>query len=327
MRRGTSTGVPRFRFCCRSGPAGPSRTPALANQTPTSRTRLIAFGALIFAAVIYGAQFPLSRLAVTTDLTVWDLTALRYLTAGILLLPLFIWFGWRDCCGLGWSRGIRLALAGGVPMMAFLTGGLAFAPAGHGAAIQPGWATVVTFVFAWLLGVSRPRPVIFLGLAIAGAGLFLIAWSGSAKVGPHVVTGYLLFLCGGTLWATFSTLTQRWKIDAFRAVTIVAVLSLAFAPIYVAFLSPRLLTAPLGVVAFHGFNQGVLNMIVGMTIWSWGIRLIGATAANRFGPLIPVFGTLLAIPVLGEIPTSLQILGVVAVVGGLLITSIPQRAR
>ncbi len=297
----------------------------MAETKPNSRTRLIAFAALIFAAVIYGAQFPLSRLAVTTDLTVWDVTALRYLTAGTLLLPLFFWFGWRDCCGLGWSRGIRLALAGGVPMMAFLTGGLAFAPAGHGSAIQPGWATVVTFIFAWLLGVSKPRPVIFLGLAIAGLGLFLIAWSGSAKVGPHVVTGYLLFLCGGTLWATFSTLAQRWKVDAFRAVTVVSVLSLAFLPLYFAVLSPRLFTAPVGVVVFHAFNQGVLNIIVGMTIWSWGIRMIGATAANRFGPLIPVFGTVLAIPVLGEIPTSLQIVGVVAVGGGLLITSIPAR--
>lgn len=299
----------------------------MAETKPTSQTRLIAFAALIFAAVIYGGQFPLSRLAVTTDLTVWDVTALRYLTAGILLLPLFVWFGWRDCCGIGWRRGLVLTLAGGVPMMAFLTSGLAFAPAGHGAAIQPGWATVMTFVFAWMLGVSKPRPLIFAGLAMAGLGLFLIAWSGSARVGPQAVTGYLLFLCGGTLWATFSTLAQRWKVDAIRGVTVIAVLSLAFAPVYFGFLSPRLFTAPAGVVAFHAFNQGVLNMIVGMTIWAWGIRLIGATAANRFGPLIPVFGTLLAIPVLHEVPTLIQIVGVVAVVGGLLITSIPARPR
>jgi drug/metabolite transporter (DMT)-like permease len=300
----------------------------LRDPTVTSAAKpnmVLAFAGMIFAALIYGAQFPLSRLAVTTDLTVYDVTALRFLIAAIILVPFFIRWGVRDCAGIGWGRGIALAFAGGVPMMAFLTGGLSFAPAGHGAAIQPGWATVLTFLLGWWLGTSKPRLAVLAGLAMAILGLVLIAWTGRATVGPHAVFGYLLFLCGGSCWAIFSTLAQRWKVDAFRAVAVIAVLSLAWLPVYVLFLEPRLFTAPPGVVAFHAFNQGVLNMLVGMTIWSWGIRVMGATAANRFGPLLPVFGTLLAIPVLGEWPTGLQVVGVVLVVGGLLVTTIPAR--
>jgi drug/metabolite transporter (DMT)-like permease len=43
--------------------------------------------------------------------------------------------------------------------------------------------------------------------------------------------------------------------------------------------------------------------------------------AGRFPPMIPVVGTLLAIPVLGEIPSGLQIGGIALIIGGLFVAS------
>ncbi|MNL86761.1 hypothetical protein D3C87_2156080 [compost metagenome] len=50
-------------------------------------------------------------------------------------------------------------------------------------------------------------------------------------------------------------------------------------------------------------------------------------AVGRFPPLIPVTGTVLAIPVLGEIPSSLQLAGIVLIIGGLFVASWRRPAR
>ena len=67
------------------------------------------------------------------------------------------------------------------------------------------------------------------------------------------------------------------------------------------------------ILALHGFNQGVLNVIVGLWVWGWAAHVLGPSVVGRFPPLIPVTGTLLATPVLGEIPSSLQLAGIVLI--------------
>jgi drug/metabolite transporter (DMT)-like permease len=44
-------------------------------------------------------------------------------------------------------------------------------------------------------------------------------------------------------------------------------------------------------------------------------------------PLTPVFGVLLGIPILGEIPTAVQIVGMLAVTAGMVLASLGRRPR
>ncbi len=53
--------------------------------------------------------------------------------------------------------------------------------------------------------------------------------------------------------------------------------------------------------------------------FSRAVALLGSARAAFFGAMVPGAASLLAIPVLGEVPTALQVLGIVAVVLGLLI--------
>ena len=72
-------------------------------------------------------------------------------------------------------------------------------------------------------------------------------------------------------------------------------------------------------IVFHGVNQGVLNMVLGLWLWGYAVKLVGAPATGRFPPFIPVIGTVSAIPLLGEWPGPIQWLGVALIVGGLAI--------
>jgi drug/metabolite transporter (DMT)-like permease len=51
---------------------------------------------------------------------------------------------------------------------------------------------------------------------------------------------------------------------------------------------------------------------------AYAVRQLGSQLAALFSPLIPVLTTLLAVPMLGEVPSALQLFGVAAVVGGML---------
>ncbi|MBI2204686.1 MAG: EamA family transporter [Candidatus Rokubacteria bacterium] len=82
-----------------------------------------------FAAVsIWASWSVLTRLAVTTNLDAWDIAALRFGVAGLLLSPVLVRRGLaRD--RLGWP-GLAVIIAGlGAPYVLVAAGGLRFAPA------------------------------------------------------------------------------------------------------------------------------------------------------------------------------------------------------
>jgi drug/metabolite transporter (DMT)-like permease len=72
-------------------------------------------------------------------------------------------------------------------------------------------------------------------------------------------------------------------------------------------------------LAIQALFQGLGAGLVAMLAFSRAVALLGTGRAAFFGAIVPGAASLLAIPVLGEIPSGLQVLGIVAVVGGLLI--------
>ncbi len=282
-------------------------------------SRSVAIAAMLFAVLIYGGQFVTVRHAVINGLSPHDLVALRFIVAGSIFLPIVLRRGLADLGGLGWGRGFVLAVTGGAAMSALGNIGMTLAPASHAAAIQPGMVTMVSTAGAVLLGATRLRPPLLAALLTVSVGLALIALG--AKPGadlPSPWKGQLLFACAGGIWGIFIVLCQKWQVDAISATAAVAVLSaLYYLPVYALFLEPRIFGAPLVPVLLHAFNQGVLNIVVALLLWTQGARTLGPGLAACFPPLIPVAGTLLAMPFLHEFPSGWQMVGSALVVVGL----------
>lgn len=298
-----------------------AETSPLAEQRNRLRRRL-AFAGMGVAMLIFGANFVISRHAVLNGLSAHDMLALRFATAGLLLLPSFVMAGGlASCGGLGWGRGLTLAVMSGFPMSYLLLTGLTFAPAAHGAVIGPGTVTVIGIVGGVaLFGALLTRQLV-LGVAAVLIGLACLGIAGTSHASPAIMLGDLCFLGVGLIWGGYPLLIQLWKVDALKATTVVSVLSMLYLPFYALFFFRGFDVAPWWVIAAHGFNQGVLNVIVGLWIWSWSTPVLGAAIAGRFPPMIPVIGTVLAIPVLGEIPGGLQIAGIALIIGGLFVAS------
>lgn len=295
-------------------------------MAPLRWTPRLAMGAMLLAMLIFGSNFALSRYAVQHGLAPFDLVALRYLLAGPVMLPVFWRLGVRTCAGIGWRRGLLLAVISGAPMTLAMSTGALLAPAAHGAALGPGTVTTVGIVCGIVVSGRLPPPLTRLGLAVVVAGLACVALAGAAHGARSVVLGDLCFFATGLMWGFYPVLLHAWRLDGLVGAAVTAVLSMAYMPVYVLFLEPRLLTASPVLVASMAVYQGLLNSIAGLWLWGKGVRILGASGVLLFPPLIPVVGTLCAIPILGEWPGLPQALGVLLIVAGLALSAFGNRA-
>ena len=139
--------------------------------------------------------------------------------------------------------------------------------------------------------------------------------------GSAVLLGDALFAAAGSSFGLFGALSRRWRVDALRVTGVAVVLSFAmFAPLYAVLADPHaLLAAAPGFVALQAVAHGIGAGLVAVLAYSRAAVLLGPGRASFFGALVPGAASLLAIPVLDEIPTALQIAGLLAVVVGLLL--------
>jgi drug/metabolite transporter (DMT)-like permease len=299
-----------------------SAAPAIPITPPNRRLRYLAILAMLGSVTIFGVNFVISRHAILNGFTPYDLAALRFGFAGLILMPLFLRAGgFATCAGIGWGRGAALAFMSGVPMSMLQMIGLSLAPAAHGATIGPGMVVTISILGGAVMFGARLSAQTILGLIIALVGLGFFAVGTSSAPSKNIIIGDLCFVVMALIWGFYPLALQKWKADPLIATSVLCVLSLTYLPIYWLFLPSNLAAIPFWLILAHAFIQAVLNMIVGLWLWGWAARTIGASEAGRFPPLIPVIGTLTAIPVLAEWPGPFQTIAVVLIVAGLLVMS------
>ncbi|WP_397453048.1 DMT family transporter [Pseudomonas sp. NA-150] len=287
----------------------------------SSSTRRLGLMCGLFAALVWGAFLAVSRAGITSGLSAADLTFLRFTTAGLLMLPWFLRHSPLTLAGIGKGRGVILAILAGPPFVMIGASGYAFAPLAHGAVLQPGALTLMSFVLAsWLLN-ERSKPRQLVGLAIVVIGLSVIAGPGLLAGGSQAPIGDMLFVLAGSMWALFSVLARRWHVAPVAATAVVSVLSaLLYSPVYLLTrgldfmdkVSPAMLIEQVVV-------QGVLSGVLALFAYSIAVRTLGAARSAIFPALAPAAAILIGIPLVGEIPTELQWLGLAVVSSGLII--------
>jgi len=282
--------------------------------TPSRARTALAIGAAVLAMLIYASQFVLSRWSMQRTLSLWDLAALRFTVAGLVSLPVLLRH--RPAGAVAWRRVAALSVAAGAPYTLIMYGGLVLAPAAHGAVIVTGVTAVVTTALAWLWFGVRPWPVRTAGLVLVVIGLVLVGSPGVGG-GGRAWLGDALFIVAGVLFALFTVGARHWRVDPLPATAAVWVLALPYVPIYAAVAGPRVLEAPRGEVVFQALFQGLGVAIAALALYAWAIRVLGDARAALFMPLVPVFGVLLGVAVLDEVPAAVQVVGIAGVTLGM----------
>jgi drug/metabolite transporter (DMT)-like permease len=107
---------------------------------------VIGAGCATLAIAIWAGWLVVMRLGVTTRLSAPDLTALRFATAGLVLLPIVLRHGFA-IDRLSWWGLAALVLGGGAPVALIIGAALQFAPVAHAGALYQGTVPLAAAVW------------------------------------------------------------------------------------------------------------------------------------------------------------------------------------
>jgi drug/metabolite transporter (DMT)-like permease len=280
-----------------------------------------AIACVMLSIFIWAGWMVASRFAVKGTLTPYDITAIRFTVAGLILSPIVLRKG-LAIGPWGWKSGLLLSLMIGAPYTLLATAGMKYAPASHASTLINGSLLILTT----LVGIHGLRESVskmrIIGVTFSACGIVCMLVARSATSGELQWLGHILFVVSGLMWGGYTLLVRAWKVDAMHCASVVCVLSmLTYMPFYLTLVHSHIGMENWHEVAFQGMYQGVLTGVVAFVTFNIGVHILGAVRTGAFIPLVPVLSTLLAIPVLGEMPSPLEWTGVGAVSLGVLLAS------
>ena len=290
------------------------------DETTKAAGRPILIGTLcgIGAALGWAGGFVAAKHGVAIGFTPADLALHRFLWTGLFLTPLALRNGVVKLGGVGWGRGMILAILSGPTQAMLAYNGFLLVPLGHGTTIQPACAAVFGLILASLVLRERATPQrIFGGVVIVG-GLVVFGIESLTTIGRHGVGGDLLFVTAGLFWAAFGTLLRLWRVPGMQAAAVVGALSvLVFAPLHGIFVGySGILHMSLAENLLQIVVQGLLAGALPIYLFTRSVILLGAGRAATFPALVPGFSLVIGYLALGAVPSLAQVIGLAIVVVG-----------
>ncbi len=169
----------------------------------------------------------------------------------------------------------------------------------------------------------------YLGIPLSFLGVvFVVGVQALIKFSPEYFLGDMVLIAGAFLWGFYSSLVkQGLKYTTPLKLTTGAVLVGATLFGLSSFLeeSLNMLMSVPAIVWFCALYLGAGSTFVGFVIYYWGIKNLGATRTGIFLNLVPVFGTVFSVLVLGEDIYWTFLLGLLLVVVGVIMINFPER--
>jgi len=284
-------------------------------MTPVRTAYLFLLG----MTVCFGGTWPAGKLAVE-EVSPFTVAATRFLLATALLA---LWAASRGPIVRPARNDLPLLLAMGLTAVAgynvlFLYG-LELAPASDGAIIVPGFAPVFTALLAWpILGEHLGRRGVA-GLALAFAGLVLVV-DPSGPVDRDRFLGAVLFVAGALCWAVYLVMGKT-ATERFGTVTATLYATATGTLMLIPFSVAERGWADLGAAAADGWIPmlylALFGTVLAFVFFYEGVSRIGASRATAFALLVPIFGVLSSVVLLGEELGAGTILGGLAILAGL----------
>jgi drug/metabolite transporter (DMT)-like permease len=287
----------------------------------------LVYPLVALSALFWGANFALAG-PVLVDLPPLWAAALRFALGTAVMLGLVMWRSEDLVAPLRRHAKVYALLGavgiGGFNLLFFFA--LQTTSAANGALIMATNPLLTTLLAVVLLGeVSSRRQLAALPVALIG--VIVVICDGDLQRLAHlqVARGDLLMIGADVMWAFYNILVRRYLPggSALANTTLVMAAGMLL-----------LLAVAMGSgesVHLPGIKAGMalLTMAIGGTVlaylfWNIGIARLGAGRASLFLNLVPVFAMLVG-ALLGTVPSQVQIIGGLLVIGAVSIAMLPSR--
>ncbi|MEB3766977.1 DMT family transporter [Acinetobacter sp. MD2] len=281
----------------------------------TPRTQGYVF--VLITMCIWGSFTILSRLNAAWHISAWDIAALRFTIAFLILMPILLVR--RETHFLWKKEPVILALIGGVAYCLTVYSAFYYVPAAHAAIFLNGCIPLCTAVAGFILFKQPFDKHIWMSLVIML--LALIGMSVLMYEQTHVAFGLgdALFFLAAIWWGTFTVLLKQWKLSAWHAMSGVAIWSsIIYLPIYLLFLPKHLHDATFTHLAIQGIFHGVFVVIIATLSYIAAIERLGAFKAGSIVTLAPFIAAVVAVPLLNEPLSGAVVMGLLGMAVGAL---------
>ena len=263
----------------------------------TARTQGYLF--VCITMCIWGGFTILSRLNLHWHVSAWDLVAMRFAIAFLILMPVLIYK--KDLAFLWHPRPVILALTGGLAYCLTVYTAFLHAPAAHAAIFLNGCIPLCTAVAAYLLFKQPFDKHTWLSLSIMLSALALMSYLMLHEQASAFGLGDILFFLSAVWWGIFTVLLKQWKLSAWHSMASVAIWSaLIYLPIYILFIPKHFQEAEPVHLLIQGIFHGVLVVIIATLTYVAAIERLGAFKTGSIVTLAPFIAAIIAVPLLNE---------------------------
>ncbi|MEG1696442.1 MAG: DMT family transporter [Acinetobacter sp.] len=263
----------------------------------TARTQGYLF--VLITMCIWGGFTIFSRLNLHWHVSAWDLVAMRFAIAFLILMPILIYK--KDLAFLWHPRPVILALTGGLAYCLTVYTAFLQAPAAHAAIFLNGCIPLCTAVAAYLLFRQPFDKHTWLSLTIMLSALALMSYLMLHDQASALGLGDLLFFISAVWWGIFTVLLKQWKLSAWHSMASVAIWSaIIYLPIYILFIPKHFQEAEPLHLLIQGLFHGVLVVIIATLTYVAAIERLGAFKTGSIVTLAPFMAAVIAVPLLDE---------------------------
>ena len=196
--------------------------------------------------------------------------------------------------------------------------GLTEASAAYGGVFSNGSLPIFTLLLVFFISGEKPARKQLIAITIIIAGSLLLATSGMAIGGNNVLLGIVLFLLASALMSVYIFGVRLWGVTPRQALALVTMPSaVLFLPVWYFFLPSGIAETEMSIVLFQAMFQGLGPGFLAVILFALAAMHLGPTMTAGFSAVVPATAALMAIPVLGETPNTLEWVGIGIVTLGL----------
>ena len=288
-------------------------TTYVAGNAAVSDGRTAGFLWATLSVLIFSGWFVITRFSVTRELEIWDIMALRFGGGALVFAPIILRRGAR-LPAAAWREGLLLCFLWGLPFVLLVALGLRLTSAAQAASIAPAAMPVFAGIVGRIALGERQGSARWLGYGAIVLGLICLIGAGAVSNGDPNPLGLAALLGAALLWAVYTIVFRRSGLSAMQAAALICTWSaILFLPIYLFFGLSRLELASPSELVFQVIYQGLFMSCLAAVAFNRAVALLGPSAATAIIALLPVVASLLAIPVLGEIPLPAEWVAIIVI--------------
>lgn len=288
--------------------------------------RLAAFGLLVAANLLWSGNWVIGR-AVREVFDPLAINWWRWLVAALVMAPFGLRETLRHAAAVRRHAGLFLflALTGVVGFQSLVYLGLRSTTAINAVLINAAGPLFI-LVCSWLLERDKPSRQQLTGMLLSFLGVLIVVSRGELQTLLQLEfhRGDLWILIAMPMWGLYSVLLKRTPPElrgvAF-AFTIAAIGVAMLLPLYLIDVWGEPLRRPSAPDVAAVLYIAVAASVVAFIAWNRGVAVVGANAAGFTLPLLPAFGTALAIVFLGEAFQPFHAVGFVTIVIGVVLAT------